>query len=1253
MSEVRINPPFGGLSDDLAFGDQPPGTTREAKNARTIDPTNGRKRIAQRSGLDKYNTTAITAATAVKDLTSVVFDSKNITYANDSSPDELWSNEVPAFADPTNIATDRQSNVYILAGNRITKYNREGVELFTIAVPVEDPKHVSRALWVDEFDCIYAGISTGGNQEEAEIFNWVQEPDDKFSLRWRLKTGWFVEEMKVVQDKLYTIQNDGQRFLARIVVYDNISTSVPILSWKQEDNVAYPAQGMDVKEDGNIYVASGELELGASSPDWRVLGNSDETGVQYQSAIDEDVLQLVESKGIDPKQLWSWYSADKTRDVDCVTGRLEEGAEVFFVRDLSGNGRHLVPDEGDEGPKFTFNGLGSRPAFRFNGVESLLSGRNSSSKSDALGEQKTVLPAYSGCIWHLFMVIRPSFTQSAANGDMGSIISQESDIGGGGTPRDWALWSNRDEGNYVSASDPGTESDGALSVYDRTTFSSDQATGTDSHPLSTDYDNALGAGLVHYTNDGDSSGANQSIFRFNGTTIEDAFSSDDFESQNNRTYIGKSGSTANNKFNTVVDNPGSYYKGEISEWYVFRGSPGATEDVALFNTVNDAGFNADTDAIDFEGYPATKYGLYTLFPSAHTYGTGGAAGTIGPPPDNTSAPHVQILEANNLIAKYGPDGGELIWTANAITQDAGGWGDSIRVSPSGYVYCSGPLKDFAADSNSTIGLRRVVDNGTTVTTTGGATWTANVSYPAGLPRLATDKFDNVYVPSATNPTVRNSSGTLILTLSNTDDSIAIIPAPDIPEYESDLTNDVAETIYAADLDGDAAAAYLAVTVASTTGSPRDTKNLAVVAGTIKSFTTAAIATPTGGASALDSAAQYISSALLFQKIYYADGVSYKVYDPKTDTVSDYESDSAGTIPKRCKLIESWRGRIVLARSPDDPQNWFMSEKDDPLNWDFFPPVPNEVQAVAGNNSKTGLVPDIVNSMVPYSDDVLFFGGDKSIWQLSGDPAEGGRLDLMTDITGMSFGRPWAKDPNGVLYFFGSRGGMYRMVPGRAPERISMNRIERRLQEVDLSTNYIRMAYNYRDEGIHIFQMPFSGTGAVVSHWFYDIKHDAFWEDEINSASVNPTSVFVLDGDAVGDRIMILGCADGFVRDWDEDATDDSDVSGTNIPIDWLVTLGPITDEQKSWNVQLSGLTVVMDNSYDGGRYEYFAAEEPDSIGAVKRTGELQAGMNPPKWDRTSGAYGWVRLRNSAESQRGALERAYIHVHPAGDRVFSG
>ena len=78
--------------------------------------------------------------------------------------------------------------------------------------------------------------------------------------------------------------------------------------------------------------------------------------------------------------------------------------------------------------------------------------------------------------------------------------------------------------------------------------------------------------------------------------------------------------------------------------------------------------------------------------------------------------------------------------------------------------------------------------------------------------------------------------------------------------------------------------------------------------------------------------------------------------------------------------------------------------------------------------------------------------------MNGDPMAGGRIDLVTDTIGMAWGRPYCKDPTGAIWFFGSRGGVYRMALGSQPERVRQA-IEERLAEVNVATTIVRMVWD--------------------------------------------------------------------------------------------------------------------------------------------------------------------------------------------------
>ena len=450
-------------------------------------------------------------------------------------------------------------------------------------------------------------------------------------------------------------------------------------------------------------------------------------------------------------------------------------------------------------------------------------------------------------------------------------------------------------------------------------------------------------------------------------------------------------------------------------------------------------------------------------------------------------------------------------------------------------------------------------------------------------------------------------------------------------------------------------------VTQTTSNPRDAHVIAVAHNEVRKITSAGSFAPKGN-DVIDSTAPYVQVATGFQKIYISDGANYYVYDPLDTDANDYGSvkkllcSTFGAIPQRCRLIEFWRGRLVLARDPEDPGRWSMSALGDATDWDFFPTVPSSVQAVSATNSRAGKVPDIINAVVPWSDDLLLFGGDRSIYQLTGDPMAGGVLDLVTDSTGMSFGRPYCKDPDGSLWFFGSTGGLYYMPRGSMPTRVSVGRVEKSLRSIDLSANYVQLQWNPIDEGVHIFVIPFGASGTIVDHWFYEVQAQAFHRDRFglrDNDNIQPTSSVLVDGDAYNDRTVLLGCEDGRVRRWGTDSSgnipkSDQQTTSADIAIDSYSLIGPIVNNPIEGSQQLTELAAVLSSSQHGCNYQLYTSDEPENLGDPVSQGTFKPGRNDRHLVRINGDHVFMRLRNASVGESWAFEGASATMSYGGE-----
>jgi hypothetical protein len=343
---------------------------------------------------------------------------------------------------------------------------------------------------------------------------------------------------------------------------------------------------------------------------------------------------------------------------------------------------------------------------------------------------------------------------------------------------------------------------------------------------------------------------------------------------------------------------------------------------------------------------------------------------------------------------------------------------------------------------------------------------------------------------------------------------------------------------------------------------RTTYPVAVMAGKVRLFSSSASLTPTGVSDPdLLATAPFIMSEVMNQKVWFCDGTNYRKYDPVTGsngTVSAWTAATAGTIPANgadvARLMCTWNNRMVLSGIKSDPQNIFMSAKGDPENFDYNPTPNVATQAVAyGTTKDLTKLPEPVMSLMPFNKDIMFIGGDHSIYVQSGDPMLGGIVELVSDITGTAFGPCWCKDPIGNIYFFGSRGGVYRIPPGGVPERITANRFEHRLANINLDTNLVSLAWNDEAIGVEVYVTNLAGRPS--EHYFYDQRSDAWFRDVFDNDNHNPCAVHVFDGDDVGDRVTWIGGQDGYVRYKDRQFNNDDGTA-----IDSFVVIGPVQSE---------------------------------------------------------------------------------------------
>lgn len=319
---------------------------------------------------------------------------------------------------------------------------------------------------------------------------------------------------------------------------------------------------------------------------------------------------------------------------------------------------------------------------------------------------------------------------------------------------------------------------------------------------------------------------------------------------------------------------------------------------------------------------------------------------------------------------------------------------------------------------------------------------------------------------------------------------------------------------------------------------------------------------------------------------------------------------------RCSLIAVWGGRIVMSGLATDPNNIFMSAVGDAFNWDYSPEVQTVQQAVAGNvTSGYGKNPDIVTALIPYTDDKLLIGGTHSIRMFLGNPAEGGINVSVTDITGVAFGKAWCQSAEGVIYFFGSRGGIYRISPDSGlPTRLTAMSIDESLSDIDLQNTIVNLEWDDRAMAVRVYLTP--TNGGTARHFVWDVRNEAWWPFTYSNASHNPFAVHTLSGATSADRYILEYGQDGYIRKVDVDSpTDDGS------PIQSHVYIGPFS----GWMIK--ELVGTLSESSGNVTWAVCTASSLEKSLEVppRASGRFRSGNNASQWPRVFIENGYLRL----------------------------
>lgn len=292
----------------------------------------------------------------------------------------------------------------------------------------------------------------------------------------------------------------------------------------------------------------------------------------------------------------------------------------------------------------------------------------------------------------------------------------------------------------------------------------------------------------------------------------------------------------------------------------------------------------------------------------------------------------------------------------------------------------------------------------------------------------------------------------------------------------------------------------------------------------------------------------------------------------------YPGGSYGTMPDIAYLVALYRGRLVLSGNSTFPYQWYMTRQNNP--WDFAY-VANDAQSpVAGGNSEAGQLGDIIRALIPFRDEYLFFGCANSMWVLRGDPADGGTLDCLDKSVGCFGSRSWCFDGIGNMYFMSKDSLCMVPVGLGGVQNLTQLVLPNFTQDLNLDPTYHRVEMEYdRDYHGILITITTLQDGTNTNFW-YDLKTNGFFPESYPDVC-GVYSLFYYPSNDDSLRRLLVGCTDGYIRNFEASAKSDATTNGTTA-IDSSVTLPVITPEDNDDTVKLTSVTVTAAGGASSG-----------------------------------------------------------------------
>ncbi len=384
----------------------------------------------------------------------------------------------------------------------------------------------------------------------------------------------------------------------------------------------------------------------------------------------------------------------------------------------------------------------------------------------------------------------------------------------------------------------------------------------------------------------------------------------------------------------------------------------------------------------------------------------------------------------------------------------------------------------------------------------------------------------------------------------------------------------------------------------------------------------------------------VRGAAYADKLYFVDGTNYCYFDGTTETVETWVA-SAGDLPvdsdnNTARLICLWRGRIILSGVLLNPNQLFAAKVGDPTNFDYAPPTPVPADSAwSSSTGPQGNLGDVINGLVPYTDNLLVIGMDARMAIFRGDPMAGGSIDNVTTTIGMAWGEAWCMDPTGIVYFFSNRTGVFRFIPGQIPQRMSTP-IDSLLLTINTGEYGILLQWEDRPKILHIWITLLAEQFDTV-HYEWESQANAWWQRVHGNTAHNPLACVNFDGNDADDRVSLIGGWDGYVRALSFTATDDDGTA-----IDSEVWIGSFLTKYNDSVLVKEVQGVLAQNSGDVQYAIYVADTAEEALDSTPATtGTWADGRNYNDMVRRAGYGAYVQITSAVrwamESIRAVLD----------------